>query len=459
MINRNSPKPRELSTKIETTLLLATPEQHNVFIRKAPTQPITNNEQNALHHIYIEAVNRLARTIEHIKQLEHYLTNQLDNKHIANGKPINFKHLLAHDLRANHDLRHTLNMIKRHFYINIQHITRPHLISNLGTIRSIITDTYEGLSAQTGPVYINHISRKRQNNPQNTTSGYVYSRNGKKFGDIYIDFRALTKDPIWALICLIHEASHRYGQVNDQGKEGYYHQRKMIKQNWYEFFSNTAYYRKASSNLNTEKATDNADSFAHFCVDLTDFWIHDKNQLPTWWNLDISRKQQGVIPYFAIIDMSVDELTESYIAQYEKLPGNNNVLILKDNTANKPSEFHVIFKKKNHQLELIKLSHEEIQALGDTPTFPTSRIITPITNNHSFNRALSHLLIAKDGLTAYQEELALETKPSDKNNNRVAYSLKKTRFSYIQLLGTASIFAVTVALIANIKPSTRSLKN
>lgn len=281
------PKNSIESTK-RSTIIGLVPDSHKQLIaKKAKDQPLTEAEYQSLLHIHNEAVNRLKRTIELITQLNQYVLIYRQSHPNDDDNVIDFKDLLSKDNSVSDEIRHSLKMMKRHFCVDIRAVTPSRLFSALSALLSIITETYYGLSAKDEDVSISNISRKKQQ--ENKARGYVWN----KTGNIYLDFRLLTSNPLQAMVSLLHEAFHRYGKVNDHGKNGYYHYQKAIKQTEEDIKNRRIYYRYVSKLTNTDDAMNNADTIAHFCADLTGFWLHDINKLPAWWDTTIARQHSN----------------------------------------------------------------------------------------------------------------------------------------------------------------------
>jgi len=145
-------------------------------------------------------------------------------------------------------------------------------------IRKIMLYHAKNMQSKNDNVYISNISVKKQNDVNNLAIGYVhYVRKGvawENYGPIYLDYRLLQNKPFLALITLMHEASHRYGWVQDRG---YYHQEKLLK--------NGKGSRPYPEDLGKSppKALNNADSYAYFVADVTGMnGLYDKQNSPAW---------------------------------------------------------------------------------------------------------------------------------------------------------------------------------
>lgn len=132
------PKNPEESKKTRVSLTT----DNSVISLKSKSQPLTNHEMITLNKIYNESVVRLARTLELINNLEHYLSTK-DNK----VNRINIKQLLI-EANADPDILHTLKMIKRHFYIEITHISINHVLGYIDRLRNNVLKTLRGLEGQ-----------------------------------------------------------------------------------------------------------------------------------------------------------------------------------------------------------------------------------------------------------------------------------------------------------------------
>lgn len=134
--------------------------------------------------------------------------------------------------------------------------------------------------------YISHISRKRQNNAKNTDLGYVNrDDNGTHYGAIHLDYRLLKKNPYLAMSTLIHEASHRYAEMKDNG---YYHGTKKIKNNK----KNRRYPVALPKEWNsTMLASENAASYEYFVCDMTgEGRLYTKKNSPAWCHQERYKK-------------------------------------------------------------------------------------------------------------------------------------------------------------------------
>ncbi len=165
-------------------------------------------------------------------------------------------------------------------------------------------------------VYISHISKRKQNDPQNREIGYVWSQQSmasEYFGAIHIDYRLLAADPFKAMGTLIHEASHRYAWVNDRG---YYHQTKNVKGGGTRPYPNEV-------NAETLRATNNADSYSYFVLDMTgaEGFVLDNDNVPDWFHtekfkpLPQESSNSGFAKY-ALFGASIAALTVAGAAGY-----------------------------------------------------------------------------------------------------------------------------------------------
>ncbi len=144
--------------------------------------------------------------------------------------------------------------------------------------------------SQTNKVYISNISLKQQYDKNNRTIGYVHALSmGSNFyyGAIHLDYRLLETNPYEAMNTLLHEASHRYGWVNDRG---YYHDVKQTKDGTTRPFPNEV-------QSNTSRAMNNADSYAYFVCDMTGSGsLYTKENTPAWCNEESYRNKHKALP-------------------------------------------------------------------------------------------------------------------------------------------------------------------
>jgi hypothetical protein len=143
---------------------------------------------------------------------------------------------------------------------NLCFISPPNMSAAMNTVRSVLQTVLNflggsfALKVRADDDAYGYVTSYFQGRLHSRVTGVIqYDSDGDPIarrGEVHVDTDTIRKNPVLATITLIHEAAHKWGNVDDHDDKGYFNPKC------------TAY---GAPGLTWQQALNNADSYAVFC--------------------------------------------------------------------------------------------------------------------------------------------------------------------------------------------------
>ncbi len=134
------PKSQNVSKKIAVAIT----RDEQIISQKANNQPLSENEMIALNRLHNEALIRIKFTVNSLNTIMIYLEKNFQGDR---NEMLNLKQFFI-EKKAPDYIQTTLKMIKRHFYININHLSIGAFLKHLKKIETVLWRMCCGLNGE-----------------------------------------------------------------------------------------------------------------------------------------------------------------------------------------------------------------------------------------------------------------------------------------------------------------------